>query len=101
MTVYRDSRGVEYVSVPLPTHEVTGPVPLTARIASRRPAKKPLSLYTGTDGAELMSQPRGHRRYWTDEQWVAFEEHRKLETDRSHADEPVATGIIIKSAQPG
>ena len=101
MAVYRDKRGVEYVSVPLPTHEVTDAVPLTARIASRRPAKKPVSLYGGTDGAELVSQPRGHRRYWTDTQWVAFEEHRKVEAEQSRADAPVASAIIIKSAQPG
>ena len=34
--VYRDKRGVEYESVPLPTNEVTDAVPLNAHIVSKR-----------------------------------------------------------------
>ncbi len=95
--VYRDARGVEYESVPLPTHEVTDAVPLSARIASKRAQKKPQPVYEGTDGAELARQPRGHRRHWTDAQWVAFEEQRKREDEESRNDQPVASAVIIKT----
>jgi hypothetical protein len=94
--VYRDKRGVEYESVPLPTHEVTDAVPLAARIAGRRQTKKPVPVYEGTDGAELVRQPRDHRRRWTEAQWIAFEEHRKLESEQARADLPVATAVVIK-----
>ena len=97
--VYRDTRGVEYESVPLPTHEVTDAVPLDARIVSRRPTKKTVPLYAGTDGVELARQPRRHRSRWTDEQWVAFAEHRKRETVASDEDLPTATAVIIKDRE--
>lgn len=94
--VYRDARGVEYVSVPLPTHEVTDAVPLNARQVGKRTAKEPVKFYEGTDGAELARQPRSHRRRWTDAQWVAFEEHRKAEQEESQEHLPVATAFVVK-----
>ncbi len=98
--VFRDQRGVEYEPVPLPTHEVTVAVAVDARIVSRTTARKAVSLYTGTDGAELAGQPRGHRQHWTDPQWLAFEEHRRLEADLSRDDKPVAAVWVVKSHDP-
>lgn len=96
--VYRDKHGVEYESVPLPTHEVTHAVPLDARIVARRTERKTVPFYAGTDGAELASQPRGHRKQWSDAQWGAFEEFRRVELDHSKGDSPVASAVIIKSS---
>lgn len=95
--VYRDARGVEYESVPLPTHEVTDAVPLEARIVAKRTPARTVPVYAGTDGAELAHQPRGHRRHWTDAQWIAFKEHQQLEDELSQHDEPVATAMVIKT----
>ena len=94
--VYRDARGVEYESVPLPTHEVTDAVPLSARLVSKRAVKRQQPKYDGNDGVELARQPRGHRQHWTDEQWVAFEEYRQRETEQAVKDLPVATAVIVK-----
>lgn len=85
------------MSVPLPTHEVTQAVPLEARKVGNRAPRKDMPFYDGTDGAELTIQPRTHRKQWTDEQWVAFREFQKLESDMASADEPIATELIIKS----
>ena len=92
--MYVDERGVEYVSVPLPTHEVTDAVPIGAN--RRRTVKEPIRIYGGTDGAELAVQPRAHRKRWTDEQWVAFGEFRQLESDLAREDEPVAAAMVVK-----
>lgn len=94
--VYRDARGVEYISVPLPTHEVTDPVPINARQTGKRTTKEAVPFYEGTDGEELARQPRSHRRRWTDNQWIAFEEHRKVEAEESQKDFPVATAMVVK-----
>ena len=61
--IYRDRNGVEveYVSVPLPTHEVTQAVPLAARMVGNRASRKERPFYEGTDGTELATQPRHHR----------------------------------------
>lgn len=96
MAVYRDERGVEYVSVPLPTHEVTDAVPLDARITWKRAAPKPVPFYPGTDGAQLARQPRGHRRQWTDAQWLAYREQLELESQMARDDAPVAAAVLIK-----
>ena len=81
--VYRDRYGVEYESVPLPTHEVTNAVPLDARIIARRTERKTVPYYAGTDGAELAIQPRSHRKQWSDAQWGAFEEFRRGDADQA------------------
>ncbi len=94
--LFRDARGVEYESVPLPTHEVTDAVPLAARIVSKRTPTRTIPVYGGTDGAELAHQPRGHRRHWNDAQWIAFKEHQQLEVELLQHDEPVATAMVIK-----
>ena len=94
--VYRDRHGVEYVSVPLPTHEVIDAVPINARNVGKRTTRELTPFYEGTDGAVLASQPRSHRRRWTDAQWVAYEEHRKAEVDASDRDLPVATALVVK-----
>ena len=96
MAVYRDERGVEYVSVPLPTHEVTDAVPLDARIKSKRAAPKHVAFYAGTDGARLARQPRSHRRQWTDAQWLAYREQVQLESEMAQDDAPVAAVVLIK-----
>lgn len=93
--VYRDERGVEYVSVPLPTHEVTEAVPIDARRRRRR-SQDETPFYAGTDGAELAAQPRGHRRHWSDEQWVAFKEFQTLESELARDDQPVAAAVVVK-----
>ena len=95
--VYRDAQGVEYVSGPLPSHEVTDPVPLTARMVGRKLSKRVASIYEGTDGAELVKQPRNHRQHWNDTQWVAFEEYRRDEAQMSREDLPMATALFVKS----
>lgn len=95
--VYRDRRGVEYESVPLSTHEVTDPVPIEARLVSKRAARKVMLVYDGNDGAILATQPRHHRRRWTDEQWRAFEEHRRREDDESKGTSPLASVVVVKS----
>ena len=95
--VYRDSRGVEYVSVPLPSHEVTDPVPLTARMVGRKLSKKVAPRYEGTDGAELSKQPQRHRQHWNDAQWMAFEENRRDEAKMLREDLPMATALFVKS----
>ena len=97
--VYRDKWGVEYESVPLPTHEVTDAVPLNARIVGRRSPRKTVPVYEGTDGAELIRQPRSHRYQWTDAQWGAFEEYHQLVAAELRDDVPVAAAIIIKATQ--
>lgn len=96
MAVYRDERGVEYVSVSLPTHEVTEAIPIDARIPARRAAPKPVPFYPGTEGAELARQPRGHRRQWNDAQWLAYREQLQLEADMAQHDAPVAAAMVIK-----
>ena len=94
--VYRDARGVEYDPVPLPTHEVTVAVAVDARIVSRTAARKSVPVYAGVDGVELAQQPRGHRRHWTDRQWLAFEEHRRLEQELSKRDKPTAAVWVVR-----
>ena len=96
--VYRDERGVEYVSVPLPTHEVTDAVPIDARRLRRR-SQDEASFYAGTDGAELATQPRGHRKHWSDEQWIAFKEFQTLESELARDDQPVAAAVVVKMSQ--
>ncbi len=98
--VYRDERGVEYDPVPLPTHEVTDAVAVDARRVNRAALRKTVPIYAGADGAELAEQPRGHRRHWSDRQWVAFEEHRRLEKELAAGDEPVATVMIVRPHDP-
>ena len=93
--VYRDERGVEYVSVPLPTHEVTEAVPIDARRRRRR-SQDETPFYPGTDGAELAAQPRRHRRHWSDEQWIAFKEFQTLESELAREDQPVAAAVVVK-----
>ncbi len=98
--VYRDERGVEYVSVPLPTHEVTEAVPIDAhRLRRRTPPQGEVPFYAGADGAELAAQPRGHRRHWSDEQWVAFKEFQTLESELAREDQPVAAAVVVKMSQ--
>ena len=101
VVVYRDKRGVEYESVPLPTNEVTDAVPLDAHIVSKRVVRKPLPIYEGTDGEQLARAPRSQRRNWTDEQWGAYEEHRRLKADQSKDDAPVASVVVIRSEREG
>lgn len=96
VVVYRDERGVEYVSVPLPTHEVTEAVPIDARRRRRRAPHEDVPFYAGADGAELAAQPRAHRRQWSDEQWIAFKEHQKLESELAREDQPVAAAVVVK-----
>ena len=97
---FRDERGVVYDPVPLPNHEVTAAVAVDARIVSRSTVRKAVPLYTGTDGAELAQQPRGHRRHWTDPQWLAFEEHRHVEAELLRDDEPTAAAMIVRPHDP-
>jgi len=99
--VYRDKRGVEYESVPLPTHEVTDAVPLDAHVVSKRVVRKPLPVYDGTDGVQLAKAPHSQRRNWTDEQWGAYEEYRQLEADQSKYDPPVASVVVVRSQREG
>ena len=94
--VYRDEHGVEYVSVPLPTHEVTEAVPIDARRLRRGSRQHEVPFYAGTDGAELAAQPRSHRKQWSDAQWIAFREHRQLQSELARTDEPVAAVVIVK-----
>ena len=94
--VFRDARGVEYDPVPLPTHEVTVAVALDARIVRRTAARKAVPLYAGNDGAELVQQPSAHRRHWTDRQWLAFEEHRRLETEQAKDEQPLAAVWVVR-----
>ena len=93
--VYRDERGVEYVSVPLPTHEVTEAVPIDAHRLRRR-SHDEVPFYAGTDGTELAAQPRGHRKHWSDEQWIAFKEFQTLESELALTDQPVAAAVVVK-----
>lgn len=99
--VYRDKRGVEYESVPLPTNEVTDAVPLDAHIISKRVVRKVVPIYEGTDGEQLAAAPRSQRRNWTDEQWGAYEEHRRLVDDQSRDDAPVASVVVVRSEREG
>ncbi len=99
--VYRDKRGVEYESVPLATSEVTDAVPLDAHIVSKRVVRKPLPIYEGTDGEQLARAPRSQRRNWTNEQWGAYEEHRRLVADQSKDNAPVASVVVIRSEREG
>ena len=97
--IYRDKRGVEYESVPLPSHEVTDAVSLDARIVSRRSLRKVVSIYEGADGAELAKQPRSQRRNWTDEQWGAYEEQSRIDAEKLRNDMPVASAVVVKSSK--
>ena len=99
--VYRDESGVEYVPVPLPTHEVTDAVAVSARLVARSGVRREKPAYTGTDGAKLASQPRSHRRRWTDRQWLAFEEHLRLETDLAKSDPPAAAVWVVRPHDRG
>lgn len=95
--IYRDERGVEYDPVPLPTHEVTMAVAVDARIIKRTVGvRKPVDVYNGTNGEELVQQPRHHRRHWTDRQWLAFEEYRRIESELSRDDKPSAAVWVVK-----
>ena len=98
--VFRDARGVEYEPVPLPTHEVTVAVAVDARIVRRSAARKVVPVYAGADGAELAQQPRAHRRHWTDRQWLAYEEHRRLEAELLNDDAPVAAVWVVRPHNP-
>ena len=86
--------------MPLPTHEVTVAVAVAARIVRRTVARKAVPVYAGTAGAELAEPPRGHRRHWRDRQWLAFEEHRRLEVELSRDDEPGAAVWVVKPHNP-
>ena len=97
--VYRDAKGVEYEAVPLPTHEVTHAIRLDARIVSKRSVRKNVPLYDGADGEVLATQPRSHRRHWTDTQWGAFEEYRRVVADYSQHESPVATAVVLKTTR--
>ena len=99
--VYRDERGVEYIPVPLPTHEVTDAVAVDARVVTRSGVRKPPPVYNGTDGATLAAQPRNHRRRWTDRQWLAFEEHLRLEIDLARGDAPAAAVWVVRPHDRG
>ena len=99
--VYRDERGVEYVPVPLPTHEVTDAVAIDARLVTRSAVRRRTPVYKGADGAELAAQPRSHRRHWTDRQWLAFEEHRRLERDLARVDPPAAVVVVVRPHDRG
>ena len=99
--VYRDERGVEYVPVPLPTHEVTDAVAVDARVVTRSGVRKQMPVYTGSDGAQLAAQPRNHRRHWTDRQWLAFEEHLRLEVDLAKGDAPAAAVWVVRPHDRG
>ena len=94
--ISRRTAGVEYDSVRLPTHEVTDAVALDARLVSRGIGRKQFPIYTGTDGAELAQQPRTHRRRWTDQQWLAYEEHRQLESELGADDAPAAAVWVVR-----
>lgn len=94
--MYRDKHGVEYLSVPLPTHEVTEAVPIDARRVRGRSPRAEVPFYVGTDGVELAAQPRAHRKRWNDAQWVAFKEYQHLESDLARMDEPVAVAVVVK-----
>ena len=97
--VYRDKWGNEYVSVPLPTHEVTHAVPLDARLVRRRADRKTtVPFYNGLDGAELATQPRTHRRRWSDAQWGAFHEYARVVERESSETAPVASAVVIKQS---
>ena len=97
--IYRNRNGVEveYVSVPLPTHEVPQAVPLAARVVGNRVSRKERPFYSGTDGTELATQPRHHRKQGTEQQWVAVREFQKLELDMASSDQPIAAAMIIKN----
>ena len=97
--IYRDRNGVkvEYVSVPLPTHEVTQAVPLAARTVGNRVSRKERPFYSGTDGTELATQPRHHRKQRSEQQWVAFREFQKFELDMALSDQAIAAAMIIKT----
>ena len=97
--VYRDERGVEYVSVPLPTHEVTDAVPIDARRLRRRAPQDERPFYAGADGAKLALQPRSHRKHWSDEQWIAFKEFQTLESELAREDQPHAAAVVVKMRQ--
>jgi len=99
VVVYRDKRGIEYESVPLPTNEVIDAVPLDAYIVSKRVVRKTAPIYEGTDGEQLARAPRSQRRKWTDEQWGEYEEQRRLETQQSRGNLPVASVVVIKSTR--
>ena len=99
--IYRDESGVEYVPVPLPTHEVTDAVAVDARRLARSNVRKQPPVYTGTDGAELAVQPRSHRRRWTDRQWLAFEEHLRVEGVLAKSDPPAAAVWVVRSHDRG
>ena len=96
--VYRDEDGTEYVRVLLPTREVTGAVPIQARVVGRLSVRGvPRSRYAGVDGECLSAEPAHRRRYWTDEQWLAFWEHRRMRDDR-FGDEPAGhPPVIVRS----
>ena len=100
MGAYRDRRGTEYESVPLPTHEVTEAVPLSARLVAKRSAAKRAvaPFYDGTDGATLAVQPRAHRRRWSDAQWVAYQEYVQVIAADPEDAAPVAGMVIVKHA---
>ena len=98
MVSYRDERGVVYDPVPLPTHEETDAVALDARLVRRHTeVRKTIPFYAGADGVQLAEQPTSHRRRWTDAQWLAFEEHRKLEEEASQVDEPHAAVWVVRN----
>ena len=99
--VYRDESGVEYVPVPLPTHEVTDAVAVNARLVARSGVRKEKPVYAGTDGAKLAAQPRSHRRRWNDRQWLAFEEHLRHETDLARDDPPPAAVWVVRPHDRG
>ena len=91
--VYRDKRGVEYESVPLPTNEVTDAVPLNAHIVSKRVVRKPVPSYEGIDGEQLESVPRSQRRNWT-ERGPSVSPKRRPTTDSRVAWTPLVSPSI-------
>ena len=83
------------------TSEATDAVPLDAHIVSKRVVRKPPPIYEGTGGEQLARAPRSQRRNWTDEQWGAYEEHRRLVADQSKDNAPVASVVVIRSEREG
>ncbi len=70
--------------------------PRSADRGSHRCPEGGSAVYTGTDGVELAGQPLSHQWNWTDQQWLAFEEHQRLETELSRDKKPVAAVSVVK-----
>ena len=89
----------DYEIVPLVSHEqlfCLWPREHAQRTPHQETFRPVIEFYRGVDGDELILQPSHHRKRWTDEQWVAFNDRRLELKEERKMSEGGALEIYLK-----